>query len=142
MLILKTTLTITGQKIRVEMLPCLIRIVNDGALKRLVWKAPDENTFQLVTRIREEYQHWAGEELAISGKSLVVEIWGHLLVERYALKMRRMINIEVSNKFIRFLLKRMAIIDCGARSIDHNRFFWDGMVPFKKLFVWLLPRPK
>lgn len=124
------------------MKPGLIRIVNDGALKRLVWKAPVEHTRQLVTALREQYQRWASKELEISDHSLTAEIWGHMLAERYALRLRRMINRPVTNRFVRFLLDRMAIIDCGERRVDNNRFIWDGIAPFRKGIRWLLPTRK
>lgn len=121
------------------MKPGLIRIVNDGALKRLVWIAPAENTRRLVIRIRGEYQQWASRDLAISDHSLMAEIWGHMLVERIALRLRQLINRPATNRFIRFLLDRMAVIDCGERRVDKNRIIWDWIAPFRKVIRWLLP---
>lgn len=125
-----------------EMKPGLIRIVNDGALKRLVWKEPVYHTHALVTEIRRQYRQWASRELAISDHSLTAEIWGHMLAERYALRLRRAINRPFTNRLVRFLLNRMAVIDCGERRVDNNRFVWDWIAPFRKVIRWLLPTRK
>lgn len=122
------------------MLPGLVRVVNDGALKRLVWAAPRENTRELAERIRADYRQWSSRELAISENSLMAEIWGHMLVERYALRFRKLVNISITNKVLRFLLERMAVIDCGERRIDRNRFIWDRIAPCRNLLCRLLPR--
>ena len=136
---MQTTLTIANERIRVELKPALIRIVNDGALKRLVWKEPVAHTRQLITEIKAAYHAWSSGELAISDHSLMAEIWGHMLAERAALRLRQLMNTPVTNRFVRFLLERMAVIDCGERRVDSNRFIWDWIAPFRRLLLFLLP---
>lgn len=80
---------------------------------------------ELVQKIKATYKASYQKELKISNASFVAEIWGHLVVYRMALWMKRTFKISLLQKFAKFVVFRSGVIDCGEAKVDTNRWLWD-----------------
>ena len=89
-------------------------------LRRMLKKAPGA-LYRLAQMILEEYECLFKEKLNISERSLVAEIAGHVYAYRFFLRIRKVFT----GACIRKLSYRVCKIDCGEKSHDGNRWFWD-----------------
>lgn len=131
-----------GCKIKVSFKKRIVCITNDNELSKLLSHRIEERTTKLVKAIKKEYAALKGTELKIPDDSMIVEIWGHIYFERFALAINRFIKLKPVALFAKIAIKRCEIIDCGELSLDHNRFFWNALVPFKNLIAKLFLRKK
>ena len=80
---------------------------------------------ELVNDIKRDYQEHYGHSLKISKASLMAEIWGHLVAYRISLGFKKHLKIWPVQPLAKFAAFRSAVIDCGERKVDTNRWFWD-----------------
>lgn len=92
------------------------------------------NCKSLIIDIKTDYRNFYQKDLEINYASFMAEIWGHLVVYRIALWMKKYIRISFIQKLAKFAAFRSGVIDCGEAKIDTNRWFWDiiGWVFFRK----------
>lgn len=79
----------------------------------------------LVDEIKRDYQQHYGKPMKISKASLMAEIWGHLVAYRISLGFKNHVKIWPVQSFAKFAAFRSAVVDCGERKVDTNRWFWD-----------------
>ncbi|MCQ2501582.1 MAG: hypothetical protein MJ117_09595 [Lachnospiraceae bacterium] len=115
--------------IGVKLDPQVVRVTNDFVLDVYLQTRP-ENCMYLAKVLREKYKEKYGEELQISARSLAIEIYGHYKIQKLALKAEELAG---KNKACSWLLRRTAVIDCGAASEDNNRKIWDSMCKMTEL---------
>uniref|UniRef100_F4C8H3 Uncharacterized protein n=1 Tax=Sphingobacterium sp. (strain 21) TaxID=743722 RepID=F4C8H3_SPHS2 len=125
--------------IRVGYEPGLIHITNNINLWRFLDSNVRERTEWLANAIQQDYESIYGSPLKIKRKSFLMEIWGHLYFEYYLLKLAHFFGINHQSKTLQHLLQRSASIDCGESAQDNNRFIWDFLALFFKLFTYFLP---
>ncbi|WP_343530999.1 hypothetical protein [Pedobacter sp.] len=85
-----------------------------------------EHSGGLINEIMHDYQQHYGHPLKISKRSLMAEIWGHLLAYRISLGLKKHLKVWPVQKLAKFAAFRSAIIDCGEAKVDTNRWFWDA----------------
>jgi len=132
-------LTFGSIDIQVRLEPHIVRIVNDAAL----WQLVAAGDIRLVDALAEEiggiYRETYREELRIAHDSLVVEIWGHVYCEYFALVLERLLQLKLIDRLADKVIGYCEMIDCGESGYDHNRWFWDMLAPFRSLIARLLP---
>jgi len=84
-----------------------------------------EHCNDLVDEIIHDYQQYYGQSLKISKRSLIAEIWGHLIAYRISLGFEKHLKVWPIQKLAKFAAFRSAVIDCGETKVDTNRWFWD-----------------
>ena len=99
-----------------------------------------KQTEKLINVIKTDYKIQFNRSLKISNKSLIIEVWAHVYCDYYGLLMHRNIKIKWVQKIVKKGIERAAIIDCGERKIDSNRWVWDFLSNFKKPISWFLPK--
>lgn len=121
--------------------PQIVRIRNDEILR--FYLTHQKAACQRLARVvRKAYRLKYGTELKISEKSLATEIWFHYRIKRISLMLEG-IHWKVFQKsgfrnFLDKVLIHMAVIDCGERKVDNNRWLWNLLaavlpVPYKSL---------
>lgn len=133
-------LTIADCRISVTLGKRLVRVTRDDNLLRLLSHSMSPRTTELVQGIKEAYHRHFGIPLRIGDDSMAVEIWGHVYAERFTLALQKALRMAWMDKVARFVVQRSDKIDCGERSLDRNRFFWDLLGPCRGLLGRLLPR--
>lgn len=91
-----------------------------------------QHRYALVSRIKNDYQNAFGQNIQISDRSFLTEIWGHLVVYRMAIWAKRYIRLPLFNKLTRFVAYRSGTIDCGEKAVDSNRWFWDVLAKLSR----------
>ncbi|WP_146146682.1 hypothetical protein [Taibaiella chishuiensis] len=116
-----------------------VHIVNDTQLWALLEGKIKENTTTLVAWIVEQYRQLQGRDLAITGDSLAVEIWGHVYFEYYLLILKELVRLQLVADLLEPLLAKSDVIDCGETGYDNNRKLWDMLAPHKDFILGMLP---
>lgn len=100
----------------------VIRIKNDQAFKDIYAEVgPSPLAVALLAAYHVRYLR----PLAITEKSLTVELWAHLYVDilvEECKKRKLLLRIE---KLLQRIKRSTKVIDCGEASLDSNRWFWD-----------------
>lgn len=115
-----------------------IHITNDDALWQLIHANPVKNTYQLVDEINSVFLEKNKRDLEISRDSFAVEIWGHVYADHFAGVIDKLTNLKI----IEPIQKYCAVIDCGEKGYDQNRWFWNLLAPFAGIIGKLLPKNK
>ncbi|WP_421943740.1 hypothetical protein [Pedobacter sp.] len=131
---------IDNNKIKVSLDDGLIRLKSDKALWIYLDGAAIPQTLKLVKIIKSDYDSTFGKSLKISDNSLTVEIWAHVYSHYFGLLINRNNKIKWLRKLLLKGIERAEIIDCGEKSIDTNRWFWDLISGFKKPISWFIPK--
>lgn len=118
----------------------LISIKEPKALKKYLSKDIELRSAVLVDLIKQDYQNFMGQELAITADSIVIEIWGHVYASYFAKAMKNLIKLQLVEDFADFIIKRSDTIECGESEIDSNRRFWDVLSHFKGMILTFLPK--
>ncbi|MFC6101683.1 hypothetical protein [Olivibacter domesticus] len=117
----------------------IIRITNDLQLWIFYDQHIIERTVWLVNRIKQDYNEFFGKPLAISNRSLGLEIWGHLYYEVFILRFSKLFRLDIRSRRMKNLLKPAQIIDCGESDKDSNRRLWNLLAPLFSFIGKLLP---
>lgn len=125
--------TLDGLSVHVAMEEGLVRIDNDASLRRALVKQPEAATRLLVAGIKADHEAAFGTALAIRNDSFIVEIWGHLYFDHLLLKHRRILKIILAFGLYNRFMRSCAVIDCGERGKDPNRWLWDRLVPLRHM---------
>lgn len=120
-----------GCKVIVHFKPKLIRIVGTEQLLAFLGKSLNKHTLKLIKLIKADYLLLTGKPLKITDASLMIEIWGHLYVSRFAGILKERIRLKFIENLTKWVKKRSDTIDCGEADIDSNRKFWNVLA---KLF--------
>lgn len=121
-------------------------VVTDANLMAYL-EAPGNGSMELAAYILDQYHALFHQNLHISQTSLAVEILIHAYLDVFTQKFmekqdkfpRRMVGPILS--LVQKLHRKTEVIDCGERSVDHNRFAFDDLAPFHSLFFALLDKP-
>jgi hypothetical protein len=133
------TITVRGRTLRVCIQQHITRITNDKELTALLAHDTEAATGELITAIKARYQEEFGKELKVSDKSMAVEIWAHVYVEKFA---KAIASLKVIRKLADAIIRRCEIIDIGEWGHDQNRFVWNALSIFKTVIAALLPNGK
>lgn len=125
--------TLDGRSVHVVMEDGLVRIDNDISLRRALVKQPEAATRLLVAGIKADYEAVFGTRLGIGNDSFIVEIWGHLYFDHLLLKHRRILRVILAFGLYNRFVRSCAVIDCGERGKDPNRWLWDRLVPLRHM---------
>lgn len=116
-----------------------VHIHNDEPLWQLLNKDPEQHTDLLVKELLREYEATFHRVLDISPDSLAVEIWGHVYIDLFAGYIARLTDLNLVRKLLYPVQKYCAVIDCGEKDHDSNRWFWDLLAPLKSMIGGWLP---
>jgi hypothetical protein len=133
------TITVRGKTLHIYIRQHIIRITNDDELIALLAHDTEAATGELITTIKVRDQEEFGKELKVSDKSMAVEIWAHVYVEKFA---KAIASLRISRKLADAIIRRCEIIDIGEWGLDQNRFVWNALSIFKPLIAALLPDGK
>ncbi|QNL48354.1 hypothetical protein H8S90_16325 [Olivibacter sp. SDN3] len=117
----------------------IIRIKNDIYFWQFLNQNIEKRTRWLVQMIKTDYLDIFGTPLIIADQSFVLEIWGHVYIEYYMLKISHLLKLY-NNKVLKRVSKSSQIIDCGEKEKDTNRRLWDILAPLEKIIAMLLPK--
>jgi hypothetical protein len=129
--------------ISIELQEHWARIATDDALMNFLAQ-PGNGSVELANYILQRYQEAFQKPLAISEMSLAVEILIHAyvdLISKSAGEIQKALPKHVSKAILNFaekLHERTAVIDCGEKSVDNNRFVFDGLAPFHPIIFSVL----
>ena len=127
-------------RIKVDLQPGIIRVYSDSELWRFLNGHVHERFNLLAQTIKNNYKNLFNEDLVISNDSLIVEILVHVYCDYVGLKFNSVIKLTPLNNFVKKLLLRAEIVDCGEKEKDSNRWVWDFLARFKPIFVKMLPK--
>lgn len=131
---------LAGSEIKVGFEPQLIRVHSDKALWQFLKGDIKSRMKLLIYTIKEEYFTQFDKKLEISDDSLVVEILVHVYCDYLGLLFNRIVQISWLQRLVIKLLKRAEIVDCGERQVDSNRWIWDFLARFKRIFIAIIPQ--
>lgn len=126
------------QRISVTFERQIIRIKNDIYFWQFLNQDAEKRTRWLVQMIKLDYLNLYENPLRIADKSFILEIWAHVYLEYYALKIKRLLKLD-KNKIIKRISRSSRIIDCGEKEKDSNRIVWNIMAPLEKIVAMFLP---
>lgn len=107
---------------------------------------PGNGSVELADYILQRYRDIFHEPLEITKMSLAVEILIHAYVDEISKStgaVQKALPEHVSKAVLNFaerIHERTAIIDCGEKSVDSNRFVFDGLAPFHSLIFTALKK--
>ncbi|SER17135.1 hypothetical protein [Pedobacter rhizosphaerae] len=131
---------LVGSEIKVGFEPQLIRVYSDRALWQFLKGDIKSRMKLLIYTIKEEYFTQFEKKLEISDDSLVVEILVHVYCDYIGLLFNRIVQISWLQQLVIKLLKRAEIVDCGERQVDSNRWIWDFLARFNRIFIAIIPQ--
>jgi hypothetical protein len=131
--------TLQDCNIRVLFQEHSVHITNDDALWKFLGDHPAEATRQLAEEIFRMYETLYGRAFDVHPDSLIVEIWGHVYCEYFALVFEKLLQLKLVEKITDKLIGYCELIDCGEEDYDSNRLFWDMLAPFAALIAGWLP---
>jgi hypothetical protein len=135
-------ISINGHSITVLFQPHSVHITHDEALVQLLENDREQATDKLVAAIRERFRLLYTCDLDINDASLAVEIWGHVYCAQLASVVQNLVQLKLLDKVADKVIGYCAVIDCGEKGYDSNRFFWDMLAPFKNMIGGWLPKNK
>jgi len=137
---MEKTYELAGEQIKAGLEPKIIRVYSNAALWQYLRVTPQIRFNQLVNTIKVDYEREFGQTLAISNRSLVVEILVHVYCDYLGLSFNRLIKVKWIQNLVKKLLKRAEVVDCGEKGVDGNRWVWDLLAPCIPVFIKLLPK--
>lgn len=127
----------TGINILLE--PGLIKVDSNSALWEFLMGKDLQKLASLTGEIKRKYKERYGVQLNILDSSLLVEILVHIYCHNLGLKILPYLKTDLFIKFLKKLIERAQIVDCGERHRDTNRWFWDLLAPFKSVILAIFP---
>lgn len=134
------TYELAGAQIKVGLERQIIRVYSNAVLWQYLRITPQMRFNELVATIKADYASVFGQPLAISNRSLMVEILVHVYCDYLGLSFNRKVKVAWIQKLVKKLLKRAEVVDCGEKGADGNRWVWDLLAPCAPLFIKLLPK--
>lgn len=131
---------LSGYQLLVVFNKGIVTIKDADTLAQYLAGAIEARSQTLVNIIKHDYLLLFGEALKISLNSLIIEIWGHVIVTFYANALKKRMQSTFFQKFAEATLKRSSSIDCGEFGKDHNRIIWNILASFKPLISAFIPR--
>jgi hypothetical protein len=133
------TITVRGRTLHIRIQQHITRITNDDELTALLVRDTEAATGELITAIKVRYCEEFGRELKVCDKSMAVEIWAHVYVEKFA---KAIASLRVFRKLTDAIIMRCEIIDIGEWGHDQNRIVWNVLSIFKPAIAAFLPHGK
>lgn len=115
--------------VAVSIEPRIVRVESADALKAFLKGRGMKAAKELSRELHEEYRRRFDKELDITRNSLAMEIYMHVLVQKIALALKK---ITGERGLVKRVLRSTAVIDCGEKIEDTNRFAWDFLSIFMK----------
>ncbi len=129
-----------GSKIRIDLKDGLIRVYSDAELWLFLTATHGIRFELLVNTIKTSYLLEFGKVLNIANDSLIVEILVHIYCDYLGLGFNRIVKVIWIQKIVNKLLERAAVVDCGEKALDSNRWIWDSLAPLKMFFIKIFPK--
>lgn len=114
-----------GLPISVTFRQGLVSIVCDTSLWLLADRRKQDDMRRLVYLIYDDHQRQFGLPLAITQRSFIFEIRGHIYADYYLLRYASFFQSLFGKRLYARLLQSCEEIDCGDQLTDPNRRFWD-----------------
>lgn len=131
---------IVGLPVTVAFKLGLVSIVCDTHLWQLADRRQRSNFTQLVNRIYRDHQAQFAVPLSIRKRSFLLEIQGHIYADYYLLRYASFFRFLFGKRLYTRFLQSCEEIDCGDRSNDPNRWFWDWISLLGFMFYPFFPR--
>lgn len=100
---------------------------------------PGNGSVELAEYILKRYRELFQKPLDISEASLAVEILVHSYIDvlsQNTAAIQKLLPEHIAGPILHFanaVHERTAVINCGERAVDSNRFVFDGLAPFHSL---------
>ena len=121
-----------------------VRVKTNQALFEYLEQQGKKDASLLASYLKAEYESLYATPLDISSDSLAIEILIHAYIDKLVNLLQASQLPEVLHNALEPLLSRIeastAVIDCGEKSVDNNRFVFDGLEPFAPLIISLLDK--
>lgn len=131
---------VRGVTLQMEIGPHAIHLQNDLGLWQLLDRDTEWVTNLLVQEIQAQFFLKNQRPLEISADSLAIEIWGHVYFEFFVNGIAQLVQSKLIENWLHPIKSFVALIDCGEKGYDQNRWFWDLLVPFKTQIAGWLPQ--
>ena len=129
-----------GSLIQISFQENSVHIVNDKELWQLLSADIENRTAALAHNIRNDFEETYKRALEISEDALVVEIWGHVYFEYFALAIQNLFKLKLIERMVESAVTYSELIDCGEKGYDNNRWLWDMLAPHKTMIAGWLPK--
>jgi hypothetical protein len=137
---MNTTINVRDKIINIDMREHIIHINNNDALTSLLAEETEAATDELVCEIKKIYRALFNNDFDVADKSIAVEIWAHVYVEKFADAVATLTSINFIDELAEKIIERCEIIDIGESGYDYNRFVWDNLAYLKSTIAKLLPK--
>lgn len=128
------------QEVSFRCIPQFILVRNDNKLVSFL-DQKGIGSMELARMMKDAYKKEMGKEIAISDKSLAIEILGHVYCDKFSSMLKMLpvpkdMKMELS-KIASNIKSHTDIIDCGEKSVDSNRWIWDKLEPWASMIFTL-----
>lgn len=137
---MNTTISIRDKAISIDMKEHIMHIKNNDALTNLLAEDTEAATDELVLKIKKQYHTLFNKDFEVADKSIAVEIWAHVYVEKFSDAVASLTSINFIDELAEKIIERCEIIDIGENGYDYNRFVWDNLAYLKSTIAKLLPK--
>jgi hypothetical protein len=137
---MNTTINVRDKIINIDMREHIIHINNNDALTSLLAEDTEVITDELILEIKKTYRTLFNKDFDVANKSIAVEIWAHVYVEKFSDAVAALTSIGFIDKLTEEITERCEIIDIGESGYDYNRFVWDNLAYLKSTIAKLLPK--
>lgn len=134
------TITILDKNIKVLFEEHIVRITLDDELTGLLKQNTQNITAELVTKAKTNYYQIFNKDFDVSDESMIVEIWAHVYVEKFAEILKSLSLFHIIDSITNKIIERCEVIDIGEHGYDDNRFVWNSLSHFKSAIALLLPK--
>lgn len=131
--------SIAGYKIAVTFKESSVHIVNDEQLWAMLNADRLGNSKALAALVRADFEAMQKRPLQIEESSLIVEIWGHVYIDYFAKMIHDFLPVNILESLVNKVQDYCAVIDCGEKGSDSNRFLWDMLSGQMKNIDKILP---
>lgn len=125
--------------VKIELQPGLVKVYSNLQLWEYLTGKNHSKIVSLLVEIKKEYFERYGKALNISNSSLMVEILAHVYCHGLGLKIFPYVKLDFIRKFLKKLIDRAQIVDCGERTRDSNRWVWNFLAHFNKVILAFFP---
>lgn len=137
---MEKSLAVNFKQIQIVLEIGLIKVSSNLALWEYLRGKDKVKIHLLASEIKNRYFEKYGRELHISQSSLVVEILIHVYCHNLGLTILPFIKNTFLEKFLKKLIERAEVIDCGEKKRDSNRWVWDLLSHFERVVLMVFPK--